>query len=288
MKKQKFMAMAMVIGLVGGTSLPVEAAKVYSVGGNGLTKGCIIVNGQSCNLPEVNSTLKDLCDKLQNGNWSDCLVITLPNCNQPNGNQPETDNGQPEDSTPDFVQPDGETNSPETDNEQPEISVPEGDTNQPEMDNGQPGDNNSGSVNPDGETNKPEIEDEQQEALSDVRQVAKLVNEERAKAGLHPLVFDTAVASAAQIRAKEITASFSHTRPDGRKFSSVLTDNRIRFTGAGENIAWGQKTPEQVMEAWMNSDGHRANILNAKYTKIGVGQYRDAAGRNYWVQLFTY
>lgn len=58
--------------------------------------------------------------------------------------------------------------------------------------------------------------------------------------------------------------------------------------GAGENIAWGQKTPEQVMEGWMNSAGHRANILNEKYTSIGVGYYQNAAGRNYWSQLFTY
>ena len=56
----------------------------------------------------------------------------------------------------------------------------------------------------------------------------------------------------------------------------------------GENIAWGQKTPEQVMEGWMNSAGHRANILNEKYTSIGVGYYQNAAGRNYWSQLFTY
>lgn len=233
MKKQRILAMAMVMGLAGSMTMPVEAAKVYSVGGDESTKGYIIINGQVCNLPEA-------------------------------------DNEQPE---------------------APEAGRPDEDTNQPEMDNGQPEDNISDSANPGGDTNQPAADDEQQEEsaeLSYVRQIAKLVNEERAKAGLHPLSFDTEIASAAQIRANEIKTSFSHTRPDGRKFSSVLTDNGIRFTGAGENIAWGQKTPEQVMEAWMNSDGHRANILNAKFTKIGVGQYRNAAGRNYWVQLFTY
>ena len=75
---------------------------------------------------------------------------------------------------------------------------------------------------------------------------------------------------------------------DGSSFATALKEQNVSYRSAGENIAWGQKTPEQVMEAWMNSDGHRANILNAKFTKIGVGQYRDAAGRNYWVQLFTY
>ncbi|MBR1866914.1 MAG: hypothetical protein IJ801_10500 [Lachnospiraceae bacterium] len=126
------------------------------------------------------------------------------------------------------------------------------------------------------------------EALSYAEQIVKLVNEERAKVGLHALQLDTELTSAALVRADEIQISFSHTRPDGRSFSSVLTDNGIRFTGAGENIAWGQTSPEQVMQAWMNSEGHRANILNAKFTKIGVSHTQDASGRQYWSQLFTY
>lgn len=56
---------------------------------------------------------------------------------------------------------------------------------------------------------------------------------------------------------------------------------------SGENIAYGQKSPEEVMEAWMNSPGHRANILNEKFTTIGVGYYKSANGINYWSQLFT-
>ena len=54
-----------------------------------------------------------------------------------------------------------------------------------------------------------------------------------------------------------------------------------------ENIAWGQKTPEEVVTGWMNSSGHRANILSSKFTFIGVGVYRSSSGRLYWVQLFT-
>ena len=56
---------------------------------------------------------------------------------------------------------------------------------------------------------------------------------------------------------------------------------------SGENIAWGQKTPEEVMKGWMNSEGHRANILNKNYTSIGVGYYQNAGGVNYWTQIFT-
>ena len=115
-----------------------------------------------------------------------------------------------------------------------------------------------------------------------------MVNQERTKAGLNAVTLDKSIASAALVRAKEIETSFSHTRPNGSKFSTALTEQGVTFKGAGENIAWGQKSPEAVMQAWMNSEGHRANILNKNFTKIGVGYYQNAAGRNFWTQLFTY
>lgn len=117
-------------------------------------------------------------------------------------------------------------------------------------------------------------------------EVVRLVNEERAKAGLPALTVDRGAASAAQVRAKEIERSFSHTRPDGSSFNSALTEAGVNFSGAGENIAYGQNSPEKVMEGWMNSSGHRANILNSSYTSIGVGHYQNASGVNYWTQLF--
>ena len=120
------------------------------------------------------------------------------------------------------------------------------------------------------------------------KQVADLVNQERAKAGLSPLKVDVTVQSAAQVRAKEIVSSFSHTRPNGSSFSSALTEAGVSVRGAGENIAYGQSSPEKVMEGWMNSSGHRANILNSSYTSIGVGCYQGAGGTLYWTQLFTY
>ncbi|KMW22659.1 CAP domain-containing protein [Enterocloster citroniae] len=117
-------------------------------------------------------------------------------------------------------------------------------------------------------------------------QVVKLVNEERAKAGLSPLSVNSKAVNAAQTRAREIEKSFSHTRPDGSSFNTALTEAGVSFRGAGENIAYGQTTPQQVMEGWMNSSGHRANILNANYTSIGVGHYKNGAGVDYWTQLF--
>ena len=123
--------------------------------------------------------------------------------------------------------------------------------------------------------------------LSYPEQVVRLVNKEREKAGLQPLAISQPAEAAALVRAKETEHSFSHTRPDGRQFSTALLEQGARFRTAGENIAWGQRTPEQVMQGWMNSSGHCANILNASYTAIGVGYYRNAAGTNYWTQLFT-
>ena len=118
-------------------------------------------------------------------------------------------------------------------------------------------------------------------------QVVALVNEERAKVNLPALTMSEDVNHAAQIRAVETTKAFSHTRPDGSPFSTVLKENGISYRGAGENIAWGQKTPEAVVNAWMNSDGHRANILNKNFTTICVGYYMNGT-TPYWVQLFTY
>lgn len=126
------------------------------------------------------------------------------------------------------------------------------------------------------------------EELSYAEQVVRLVNKERAKAGLPALEMQADLTAAANVRAREIKQSFSHTRPDGSSFSSVLKEHGVSYRGSGENIAYGQKTPEQVMEGWMNSDGHRANILNKNYKNIGVGYYQDERGVNHWVQLFTY
>ena len=150
---------------------------------------------------------------------------------------------------------------------------------------GQPGD----PVTPDNnQPENPSVPDTDTENASFVRQVVNLVNQERAKAGLSPVTADTSIQAAAQVRAKEIEKSFSHTRPDGSSFSTALTQQGVTYRGSGENIAWGQKTPEQVMNGWMNSDGHRANILNKNFTKIGVGYHQNASGTNYWTQLFTY
>lgn len=150
----------------------------------------------------------------------------------------------------------------------------------PDCDTGFPGPDNS-------EDSAPSQPDEGGSMDAFASQVVKLVNEERAKAGLSPLTVKEQVVGAAETRARELETSFSHTRPNGSGFSTALTAAGVRYRGAGENIAYGQKTPEQVMQGWMNSAGHRANILNSSFTSIGVGHFRSAAGVDYWTQLFV-
>ena len=149
-------------------------------------------------------------------------------------------------------------------------------------------DNNSGN-NSNGSVSKPEgNEDNSNISVSAYAQeVLNLVNKERSANGLSPLSFDTKVQKAADTRAEEIKKSFSHTRPDGKAFSTALTEAGASFNGAGENIAIGQKTPEEVVSAWMNSSGHRANILNSKYRYIGIGCVKSGSGYA-WTHLFTY
>ena len=117
-------------------------------------------------------------------------------------------------------------------------------------------------------------------------QVARLVNEQRAAQGLAPLKLSDELCDAANVRAKEIRSVFSHTRPNGKSCFTALKEKGISYTYAAENIAYGQRTPEAVMASWMNSSGHRANILSKKAEYIGIGvTYQN--GTYYWTQFFA-
>lgn len=124
------------------------------------------------------------------------------------------------------------------------------------------------------------------------QEVLRLVNIERQKAGVAPLTMDnTALTAAAMKRAEELQKLFEHTRPDGSDCFTVLKEYKVPFPSArsycaGENIAYGQRTPAEVVNAWMNSPGHRANILKDRFSQIGVGYFKDQQGRANWVQLF--
>lgn len=125
-------------------------------------------------------------------------------------------------------------------------------------------------------------------SLSEAEKVVELLNAERAKKGLSALTMDDKLNEAAQIRAKEIADTFSHTRPDGSSCFTAFDDLGISYGYAAENIAAGRSSAEGVMGDWINSSGHYANIVSPNLNKIGVALVVVPNGYNYyWVQVFT-
>ena len=134
---------------------------------------------------------------------------------------------------------------------------------------------------------------QQQNSIADLEanagtRMIELINQKRAEAGLGPLTLDPTLCSLAKIRSDEIVSVFDHTRPDGRSCFTVFSDNGVTYMAAGENIAAGYPTVEDVFNGWMNSEGHRANLLSPSFGKIGIGfTYSDGGYRYYWAQVFS-
>lgn len=116
-------------------------------------------------------------------------------------------------------------------------------------------------------------------------EVIRLVNEIRVKNGLNVLKADWELSRVARIKSQDMKDNnyFSHTSPVYGSPFNMIKNFGISYKSAAENIAKGQSTPQAVVNAWMNSQGHRANILNSSYTKIGVGYVQNG---NYWTQMF--
>ena len=125
--------------------------------------------------------------------------------------------------------------------------------------------------------------------LSWETQVINLVNVERKKAGLQPLKADAALTKVARAKSVDMRDNnyFSHQSPTYGSPFEMMKQFGVSYGYAGENIAAGQTSPQAVVTAWMNSEGHRANILNKNYTKIGVGLAKGGSYKYYWTQHFT-
>ena len=137
--------------------------------------------------------------------------------------------------------------------------------------------------------NKSSGGDNSSSSVSDIEaEVAKLVNEERAKQGLKPLELSSDISKVARIKSQDMADKnyFDHTSPTYGSPFDMMKKFDIKYNTAGENIAKGQTTAQSVMKSWMNSPGHRANILSSNFGKIGVG-YVNKNGTTYWTQMFT-
>lgn len=117
------------------------------------------------------------------------------------------------------------------------------------------------------------------------RTVAALVNRERAQAGLPALSLDATLCRYARVKSQDLHDSryFSHQSPVYGSPFDMMRSFGVRYSYAGENIAMGYASPEAVVDAWMHSEGHRANILSARFSSIGVGYVADGG---YWTQWF--
>ena len=258
--------------------LPVMAAENGSTilyeGSNGKCSYKIIAAGKNCNLPGY--ILPD---------------FIFPDCDVPETELPETPDVEipevelpesPETNTPDIELPEApEADIPDMElPEVPEVETPAPDTNLPEN-------NAPESGTPESDAPEADTPDADSTHHAYIRRIVELVNVERAKEGLSALTLENDMTDAAMVRAKEIQSSFSHTRPNGSSFATALKEAGVSYNRAGENIAWGQRSPEEVVNAWMNSSGHRANIMSASFSRIGVGYLTNASGTPYWVQLFA-
>ncbi|EOQ13989.1 hypothetical protein KOY_00304 [Bacillus cereus VDM021] len=179
-----------------------------------------------------------------------------------------------------------EVTKPET--TKPVEQKPAEETAKPEAQKPAENNNNNNNTN-NNEAQKPAENKPAEEAkgsLSEFEQrVVELTNAERAKQGLPALKVDAELSKVARTKSEDMQKNnyFDHTSPTYGSPFDMMKKFGISYKSAGENIAQGQRTPEEVVQAWMNSEGHRANILNSGYTHIGVGYVESG---NYWTQQF--
>ena len=119
-----------------------------------------------------------------------------------------------------------------------------------------------------------------------INEVYEITNNYRSLVGVSSLTLDSSLVTAANIRAKELSDSFSHTRPNGSSCFTVLSGLGISYGTAGENIAAGYSSSQSVMEGWRSSSGHYQNIISSKFKKIGIG-VNIVNNQYYWVQIFS-
>lgn len=119
----------------------------------------------------------------------------------------------------------------------------------------------------------------------EAKKLLNLVNKVRKENGLKEVTWNSSLENSAKIRAKETSSKFDHTRPNGSKYNTTITTS---YKTSGENIAAGQSTATEVFNSWMNSEGHKKNILSPNFTQMAVAVYYDKnlPYQYYWSQLF--
>ena len=177
----------------------------------------------------------------------------------------------------------GGINKPSQDNNQNNTNT--GNNDKPN--NNKPNNNQNNNINTDKDNNTSN-DNVTGEFAAFQKEVVRLVNVERQKQGLGKLSLNAKLSNVATLKSQDMINKnyFDHTSPTYGSPFDMMKQFNISYKTAGENIAKGQKTPAEVVKAWMNSQGHRENILNKNYTEIGIGVAKDANGTLYWTQMF--
>ena len=189
---------------------------------------------------------------------------------------PDEETPAPDEGTP---APDEERPAPDEERPAPDEETPAPDEERPAPDEGTPA--------PDEGTSAPDKEQTTGGVISAYEaEVIRLVNEIRRQNGLGELTASAELSHVARLKSQDMhdKGYFDHTSPTYGSAFDMLRSFGISYRTAGENIAYGYSAPQAVVDAWMNSSGHRANILNASYMQIGVGHVQDG---NYCTQIFV-
>ncbi|MCE0684298.1 CAP domain-containing protein [Clostridioides difficile] len=247
-------------------NIPTKLKTILALGVLTLTTASSAVNASALSLENnVNTSNKNLVYSNTRYKFS-----AKPNCSIKPELKPDKDNSCKDKNHSDKNC--NNTNKP--DNNKPESNKPDDNNNSDSTD--KPNDNNnSGSTSENFSAYQKEVVD--------------LVNIERSKAGLNPLTLDSSISNVATKKSQDMIDNnyFSHNSPTYGSPFDMLKKFGISYKTAGENIAMGQKTPKEVVNAWMNSEGHRKNIMNPNFSKIGVGVAQKSGGSIYWTQIFV-
>ena len=208
--------------------------------------------------------------------------------NNGTGSKPDNNTGSNNGST---SKPDNNTGSDNNSTSKPDNNTDSGNGSTSKPDNNTGSDNNTSKPNNNTGSDSNNSGSTNQGSTSFAayqQEVVNLVNKERAKYGLSALKSNSSLANVATIKSQDMVNKnyFDHTSPTYGSPFDMMKQFGISYRTAGENIAKGQKTPQEVVTAWMNSEGHRKNILNPNFTNLGVGIAKDSKGTTYWTQMF--
>ena len=282
-KRFKTLLMAGLVTTLTATSVVSSSALSKNKVKTMKTKGAIYlcINGVKYKIPFICNVKPSVDEDNNNSNGSN------DNTNNDNNNS----NGSNDNTNNDNNNNNDNTNNDNINNGGNDEDVNNGnDDSNNGNDNSNNGNENNNGNNNDNTVEKPEDNNNSSngEFASFQKEVLRLVNVERSKMGLKELTLNTELSRVATLKSQDMIDKnyFSHTSPTYGSPFDMMKKFNISYRTAGENIAMGQKTPAQVVEAWMNSEGHRANILNANYTDLGVGVAKSSKGTIYWTQMF--